>query len=90
MVIQIPITCKSDLDIYGYYFYHANPMARPLKDKALLKRIPLRIMLTADQRELIEKAAKDRQLEMSAWARPILLEAAQHAVDERDRRKKHK
>ena len=52
-------------------------MARPKKDKRLLMTIPLRIMLTADQRELIESAAKGEGVDMTAWARPILLQSAQ-------------
>lgn len=55
-------------------------MARPKKDKRLLMTIPLRIMLTADQRELIERAAKQEGVDMTAWARPILLRAAQEAT----------
>jgi len=47
-------------------------MARPKKDARLLKNIPLRIMLTADQRELIERAATTDGMDMTAWARPIL------------------
>ena len=49
---------------------------RPPKDKRQLKSIPLRIMLTVEQRELIEQAASAEGLDMTAWARPILLQAA--------------
>jgi hypothetical protein len=38
--------------------------------------IPLRIMLTAEQRKLIRQAAERAGLDMTAWARPILLQAA--------------
>lgn len=55
-------------------------MARPKKDERLLMTIPLRIMLTADQRAIIEQAAKSEGLDMTAWARPILLEAAARAA----------
>ncbi len=37
---------------------------------------PLRIMLTAKQDELIRQAAELVGIDMTAWARPILLEAA--------------
>jgi uncharacterized protein (DUF1778 family) len=40
----------------------------------------LRITLTADQKDLIERAAKLVGLDMTAWARPILLEMAKTAV----------
>ena len=59
-------------------------MARPKKDARLLMTIPLRIMLTADQRELIERAAKGAGVDMTAWARPILLEAAKREVARSD------
>jgi uncharacterized protein (DUF1778 family) len=55
-------------------------MGRPPKDKSLLMNIPLRIMLTADQKNLIEEAAKLDGLDMTAWARPLLLKAAERAV----------
>ena len=60
---------------------------RPPKDKFLLMNIPLRIMLTADQKELIEAAAKAEGLDMTAWARPILLQAAKSA-GEKNRNKR--
>jgi len=56
-------------------------MARPKKDSQLLMNIPLRIMLTLDQRELIEQAAKTDGMDMTAWARPILLQAARARVE---------
>jgi uncharacterized protein (DUF1778 family) len=55
-------------------------MAMPAKDPRLLMNIPLRIMLTQDQRELIEKAADATGGDMAAWARPILLRATQVTV----------
>jgi hypothetical protein len=55
-------------------------MARPKKDADLLMSIPLRIMLTAGQRELIEAAAKSVGADMTAWARPILLDAARQEL----------
>jgi uncharacterized protein (DUF1778 family) len=55
-------------------------MGRPPKDKRLLMNVPLRIMLTTDQKDLIEQAAAAEGLDMTAWARPILLRAAQEKV----------
>jgi uncharacterized protein (DUF1778 family) len=55
-------------------------MARPPKDRSLLMNIPLRLMLTADQKELIDRAARLEKLEISAWARPLLLQAAQEVI----------
>lgn len=56
-------------------------MGRPPKDKALLMNIPLRIMLTADQKRVIEEAAKLDGLDMTAWARPILIRLAQQKIE---------
>jgi len=55
-------------------------MARPHKDKKLLMNIPLRIMLTAEQRDLIEEAAKSVGADMTAWARPILIREAKRSA----------
>lgn len=55
-------------------------MARPNKEERLLLTIPLRIMLTAEQRELIESAASASGSDMTAWARPILLAAARREL----------
>jgi hypothetical protein len=53
---------------------------RPPKDKNLLMNVPLRVMLTAEQKALIEEAARLDQQDMTAWARPILLQAARERV----------
>lgn len=76
MVIISTLQDKNILDILRHYFYH-NYMGRPPKEKALLMNIPLRIMLTAEQKKLIEQAAKMDGLDMTAWARPILLKTAE-------------
>jgi hypothetical protein len=55
-------------------------MGRPPKDKALLHSESMRITLTVDQKELIERAARSAGVDMAAWARPILLQAAQAMV----------
>lgn len=67
------------IDIFSAFFYHQN-MGRPPKKKSLLMNVPLRIMLTAEQKELIVKAADGIGVDMAAWARPILLEAAKKSV----------
>lgn len=54
---------------------------RPKKDKEMLMNMPLRIMLTAAQKEQINEAAKQESEEMSAWARRILLQEAAKALD---------
>jgi hypothetical protein len=51
-------------------------MGRPPKDKALLLSQSMRITLTAEQKQLIERAAKSAGVDMAAWARPILVQAA--------------
>ncbi len=48
----------------------------------------MRITLTADQKELIERAAKSAGLDMAAWARPILVQAAKALVGDTIARKK--
>ena len=55
-------------------------IGRPPKDKDLLMDVPLRIMLTATQKALIEEAARMSGDDVAAWARPILLRAAKAGV----------
>jgi uncharacterized protein (DUF1778 family) len=45
--------------------------------------VALRVMVTAEQRQLIEDAAKAEGLDTAAWVRPILLEAAKRTADEK-------
>ena len=44
-------------------------------------------MLTVDQKTLIERAARAAGIDMAAWARPILLQAAKAVVGDRGGRK---
>ena len=60
-------------------------MGRPKKDKSLLKNRYLRIMLTAEQDELIRKAATLEGIEITAWARPMLVEAARERIAKAER-----
>jgi hypothetical protein len=43
----------------------------------------LRIPVTAEQRETVHRAAQAAGLDMAAWARPILLEAAKRQLKRR-------
>ena len=40
----------------------------------------LRIPVTADQKRLIAQAAESDELDMAAWARPILIRAAERKL----------
>jgi len=55
-------------------------MGRPPKTKAERKDVDLRIPVTKEQKELIAHAVKVAGADMAAWARPILLEAAEKAL----------
>jgi len=61
-------------------FFTIKSMGRPKKEKSLLMNVPLRIMLTAEQKSLIEEAAKLDQADMTAWSRPILIRAAHDRI----------
>ncbi len=52
-------------------------MARPRKDGRLRMDTSLRIPVTSEQKALIVKATSDEPEGMAAWARAILLRAAQ-------------
>jgi uncharacterized protein (DUF1778 family) len=52
--------------------------------------VPLRIMLTADMDKLIRRAAESHGADISAWARPILLEAARDRIATRAKSRKER
>jgi hypothetical protein len=53
---------------------------RPPKTEEQRKDVDLRIPVTATQKELVAEAARLEGIDMAAWARPILLTAAQAAL----------
>ena len=61
---------------------------RPTKEPGEKMDIPLRVMLTATQNELIRQAAQREGLDISPWARAILLKAAQGRSRSDRKRKK--
>jgi hypothetical protein len=58
-------------------------MARPPKKPADRKAYHLRVPLAANQRTLIEEAARLADADKAAWARAILLEAARKRLAKR-------
>jgi uncharacterized protein (DUF1778 family) len=57
-------------------------LGRPPKKQAERKDVDLRIPVTADQKALIMRAARIEGTDMAAWVRPIVLLAAELAVDD--------
>ena len=53
---------------------------RPKKAKAEQRGVTLRIRLTQSERDALDGAAAGRSLDVSAWCRMILMEAARTAV----------
>jgi uncharacterized protein (DUF1778 family) len=49
---------------------------RPPKPKADRRTSQIHILLTEDERKAVDKAAKSKSLELSAWVRATLLAAA--------------
>jgi hypothetical protein len=49
---------------------------RPTKEPGEKMDVPLRIMLTPTQDKIIRQAAEQAGADVSAWARPLLLDAA--------------
>lgn len=58
-------------------------MGRPRKAGHLKMDTDLRVPLTTEQKQLIAEATKDEPEGMAAWARALLLSAAQKKADER-------
>jgi hypothetical protein len=63
-----------------------NGMGRPRKDPKLRMGTDLRIPVTEDQKRLIVEATSDEPSGMAAWARSVLLEAAEKKRAKRERR----
>jgi hypothetical protein len=64
------------VDTY-HFFCYVFGMARPLKNPRLRMDIDLRIPVTADQKRRIMDAVADEPGGFAAWAREVLLRAAQ-------------
>jgi hypothetical protein len=80
------------LDNFPGINYHATEKeevmaGRPTKEPGEKMDIPLRIMLTSSQNDLIRQAAGG---DVSGWARPILLQAARKQLGEAERHKRPK
>ena len=60
---------------------------RPTKEPGQKMSVPLRIMLTPEQDTLIRQAARQQGLDVSGWARPLLLRAAQELTGQPSVRK---
>ena len=61
---------------------------RPTKEPGEKMDIPLRVMLTASQNELIRQVAQLEGMDISPWARAILLKAARKRRESDRKRKK--
>lgn len=57
-------------------------MVRPRKDPALRMDQDLRIPVNAEQKAIIQQAAAIVGLDMAAWVRQVLLEAAKNEIAE--------
>ena len=62
-------------------------MARPPKNPDLRMNKDLRIPVTEAQRALVNRGAAEVGMDMAAWARPILLEAAKREIAKRNVKK---
>ncbi len=58
-------------------------MVRPLKEPELRMEATLIVKMTADLKGLIKRAADSAKIEMSAWIRPILEDAAKRQLKRR-------
>ncbi len=60
--------------------YRPSAMARREKPEEEKKSHGMKVMVTNDERKLLEAAAKNRNLTLSAWVRFILLEEAKRTT----------
>jgi hypothetical protein len=62
-------------------------MGRPPKDKDQLMNVPMRFVVTAKQKRLIDEAVRLGGGEFAEWARTILLDAARKQLARRNAKK---
>ena len=81
LIVGIDIPRSSPVDTVEWFSYNipmkTKKAGRPPKSKGERKDVDLRIPVTSDQKEAIAEAARVAGMDMAAWARPILLAAAQ-------------
>jgi hypothetical protein len=65
--------------------YYNTVMGRPRKAGRLKMDTDLRIPVTSEQKQLIQDATADEPEGMAAWARAVLLSAAQRKLDDKQR-----
>lgn len=65
-------------------------MGRPPKDPNLRMDTDLRIPVTTEQKDQIMQAIADEPAGLAAWARAVLLQAAQDRINNKGRQKKGK
>ena len=58
------------------YCQYTISMARPRIDPSARKAVPLMVMVTADQKARLKRAAETAGLDLSAWIRALALQAA--------------
>jgi hypothetical protein len=61
---------------HGYIRAMLNKRGRPKKPKSERRSKPLRILLNPAERQAIDKFASDRSMDVSTWARLVLLETS--------------
>jgi hypothetical protein len=55
-------------------------MPRPKKDPAMRMDTDLRVPMTAEQKKLLDEATKDEPQGKAAWARIVLIQAAERKI----------
>jgi hypothetical protein len=68
------------LKYFSYNKSMTNKRGRPPKDAGERKDVDLRIPVSQEQKERIMQAVALEGVDMAAWARPILLKAAENRL----------
>ena len=69
----------SSLTLEHFRCYNLN-MGRPKKPPAESKTYMLRVRMTAEERDILEQAAKAKSLQLSSWVRSEMLALARVLV----------
>jgi hypothetical protein len=84
IVVKIKLLDKSRVDVFLQIITTINSMkkarGRPRKEQGERKDLDLRIPVTPDQKARVMEAVTLEGADMAAWARPILLRAAEQVL----------
>jgi hypothetical protein len=82
-LLKVTMQVESPLDpliFNSYILAMVKKLGRPKKPKAERRKKPLRVLLNPAERQALDEFARSKSMEVSTWARGVLLEQAGFAI----------